>query len=321
MPKKEQVLHITHMGLGTKVVEVREAAGGGVKTTVFKDIVLLGPESSNPDSAINGVPLRYTPEFMKSAAPFYDGTRVYLNHCESWDDRSNRDLQRMMGVAENAHEDGGKLRADLVMVVTNQTEHAIGLMTAFPDKVSMSHDATCMVLEEAAEAVELIALRSVDIVPMGGTTKNLYESSGYPGRKVPPKSEIMDTKELETKVATLTKSLTESEGKVGTLETENATLKAEKMIETHLAESALPEASRSKMRKLLQGRPEEFVKDAIKTEKEHLESLGNPVVGAGVDGAGGAGVIETQESAGKVTTLEASNTALENFLGIKSEAK
>lgn len=325
--------------IGTSVV-VQEQEGG---TVVFQNVAVIGLQSSNVD---NGKPRTYSAEGLRAALSLYEGCRVYLNHL-GWDESSgNRDLLRLVGTLRAARWDEAtqKVRADLVALRTPDTQHALAIMQHMPEQLALSHDVEGMA-DDTNCVCAISTVHSVDLVPVGGTNRTLYEAATaditmgellelanagevlvraggrtmrlaetetQQGAGAPTHMDEKEAKALRESVQALTARVEAAEADAAKAKAERDAAVQGAALERALSESGLPDASVAKLRPLLEGRDAEVVAKAINSEKEHLEALtkeAGDVRGLGDEGGAGDG-------AGAASALKESEELLAREFGL-----
>ena len=124
----------------------------------------------------------YEAAAIEKALPLYEGVTVNLNHQKL--DPSNRvqhdrPIQDRWGVLRNARMIEGALYADLHYLKNHpMTPQLIEAAERFPDTFGLSHDAAGdeQVIDGQRRVVELMDVRSVDVVADPATNNGLFES-------------------------------------------------------------------------------------------------------------------------------------------------
>lgn len=118
---------------------------------------------------------RYLREAIASAAPLYEGARVYLNHRVEGERPTRERWGKLINVREA---DDGGLVADLDYLTKHpETESTLEAIEKFQD-IGLSHDSLGRSRLEGGERVvyEIVKVNSVDLVENPATTENLWES-------------------------------------------------------------------------------------------------------------------------------------------------
>jgi len=124
----------------------------------------------------------YEASAIEKALPLYEGVTVNLNHQKL--DPSNRvqqdrPIQDRWGVLRNARMIEGALYADLHYLKNHpMTPQLIEAAERFPDTFGLSHDAAGdeQMIDGQRRVVELMDVRSVDVVADPATNNGLFES-------------------------------------------------------------------------------------------------------------------------------------------------
>jgi hypothetical protein len=223
---------------------------------VIKNVKLAGFTSKRGRS--------YAPAALKEALPMYEGAAVNIDHTEN----GTPPLNSRFGIVKAARfVEGDGVRGDIHFNPTHPMVNQVGwLAKNAPTKIGMSHHAYGLMGGGGSVVTKLTRVRSVDLVTDPATTDGLYEDEGEgddgssSSETKPPSGgrktmELKDLKLSELKesrpdlVEAIKTELKESEGsksaaeELKTLREKNAKLEREKVINTKLEESELPESA------------------------------------------------------------------------------
>lgn len=141
---------------------------------IIYGVKVLGPQSRNGRV--------YEAEAIANALPLYEGVSVNLNH-QRIEPKSqvqqDRRIEDRWGVLKNARLKDGSIYADLHYLKTHPTTpQLIEAAERFPETFGLSHDAAGdeQVIDGKRRVVELLDVRSVDIVADPATNNGLFES-------------------------------------------------------------------------------------------------------------------------------------------------
>jgi hypothetical protein len=141
---------------------------------IIYGVKVLGPQSRNGRV--------YEAEAIANALPLYEGVSVNLNHQRiepKAQVQQDRRIEDRWGVLKNARLKDGSIYADLHYLKTHPaTPQLIEAAERFPETFGLSHDAAGdeQVIDGKRRVVELLDVRSVDIVADPATNNGLFES-------------------------------------------------------------------------------------------------------------------------------------------------
>lgn len=134
---------------------------------VLHNVKVLGLESKNNR--------RYSVEAVRRAVPLYEGVRVHVDHPDNL--ARTRSYKTQIGSLKSVHVADG-LRGDLHI----NLGHAVASQLLWdaenaPENVGLSHNIEARTHSRAGVTIieEIVAVRSVDIVPNPATTSGLFE--------------------------------------------------------------------------------------------------------------------------------------------------
>jgi hypothetical protein len=153
----------------TRLCELTAAAPRAVDETAqtIRGVAVLGRLSRNKRT--------YSDRALGDVAKLADGIKVYTNHSVT----RPRNVLDTVGILRDAHVDGERVRADLVVVNPNHWGLVAGAARRAPNALGLSVDVDAAVTRKNGRAtVESVAnLRSVDVVSSPAATRTLFESA------------------------------------------------------------------------------------------------------------------------------------------------
>lgn len=165
-----------------EILDLSEAKLG--QDGVIKNVHFVGFQSKN-STIKNKPPYKYSSVALKEATDqgLYNGLDIYLSHGDGT--AKDRDPKDKIGVTSNARFDEAKgVKGDLELNPAHPYYPSVKWWADNkPDRIAMSHRATCALNEATNEVVIIKKVKSLDIVSNGATTTGLF-TEGVIGDKI-----------------------------------------------------------------------------------------------------------------------------------------
>jgi len=324
---KDVTVLIENLNFQTDDLILERDAKGALK--VIRNVVFLGSTSLNQR--------RYLERAMEQAVPLYEGAKLYLNHSFF---PTGRPIQELWGRAKNVRYDreARKIKGDAVVI--DHEDRIEKYVERASDLVGFSHTIKAQMSDPDdngwVDVEEIQKVYSVDLVTDPATTKGIFETnkrkeeermnleelrSKYPelvsaiaNEAIEAAGDAASLDALSKKVEALEEANRKKDATIKTMEDAQKAVTTTKTLEILLAASNLPDASKDRLRKAIEGQviPEDKLKEAIKAEEDYIVKLKGDTV---------TGVDETQTGTGEGKTMESVSNLIFGWAGAQKESK